>query len=223
MGFVCVKYLGINIPSDDVAYIDYLRFWMNVLVHPGKATKRTLGMKAALKLYYSLSIIPIVLGLMVVYAVGGFNPFSTSSPGMFGLYPSLLGAPATYRLEVGMGYMLLFFLVLMPLDILINSGVYHLLMGKLFKFYKKEYAAVFTAALYGALPVLLAYWLYPAGFLGLAIIGIFALWGLIVEIIAFSNQLGMSRFKAFCTFLLYAVIVVVVASVAGALFSFAAL
>jgi hypothetical protein len=201
-------------------YVDYLRFWIDVLAHPGKATKRALGVKAALKLYYLLSIIPLVLGLVVVYAVGGFNPFSTSSPGMFGfVYP----AQSAYRLAAGVGYILLLFLVIIPLDILINSGIYHLLMGKLFKFYNKDYAKVFTAALYGVLPALLVYWLYPAGLLGLVIIGIFGLWGFIVEIIAFSNQLGMSRFKAFCTFLLYVAIVAVIAFVFGVLTSLAAL
>jgi hypothetical protein len=198
-------------------YIDKLRLWMDAMAHPGKATKRALGVKEALRLYYSLAVIPIVLGLIVMYAVGGFNPFSASSMSMSKAVPPLFGVHNIHNVATGVGYTLLLFLIITPFDMLVNSAIYHLLIGKLFKIYNKRYSKVFAAVFFGALPALLVDWLYPAGILGVVIISIFGLWGLVVEIIALSNQLGMSRIKALGTIVLYVAAVVVVAFAVGLL------
>ncbi len=184
-------------PSDDVMeYSKELRFWIDALLHPGKATKRELKVKDALVLYYRLAAIPLVLGLIVAYFAGGFNPLRPFS--------------ASHDPLVGMGWALLLFLVIQPINILINGGIYHLLMGKLFKLYKKDISKPVAAMLYGVLPVLLVYWLYPLHWVGLVLMGVFGIWGIIVEIIALSNQLAMSRLKALGTIVLELVIVGVV-------------
>ena len=201
-------------------YNDYLKFWMDVLVHPGKATKRALTIKDALKLYYTLAIIPVVLGVVMVFVFGGVRSFS-SSTSMFAAFPSLMGLLSTYGLEIGIGYLLFAILVMTPINAFINSGVYHLLIGRLFKIYDKKYPKVFTAAIFGTLPALMVYWLYPSGIVGTVVMGIFGLWGVIVEIIAFSNQLGMSRIKTLGTFVLYIAVVAAIVFVLALLVSFA--
>ncbi len=205
-------------------YTDYLRFWIDVLMHPGKATKHVMSISEALKLYYRLSIVPMVLGLVVVCVVGGFNPFGASSRGTFrAMYPSLLfGVRSVNSTLAGIAYLMLLFLALIPIDILINSAAYHLIIGKLFRIYNKKYNSVVTAVLYGTLPSLLVYWLYPAGFFGVIVVAVFGLWGLIVEIISLSSQLGMSRLKTLGTFVLYIVIVAAIAFVFGFVFAVAA-
>lgn len=182
-------------------------------MHPGKSTKRAFEVDEALKLYYRLAIIPLVLGLIVTYASGGFVSSSMLSMMFKAVYPALLSASGTYALAISMVYMLLFFLAITPLSMLINSWLYHMIVGKLFKIYNKKYAKVFTGAFYGALPTTLVYWLFPLGAIGGAIIGIAGLWGFIVEIIAYSNQLGMSRIKSLLTFVLYWIVAAVVIGV----------
>ncbi len=122
MKFICIKYFGIYSLSDYVKYNDYLKFWMDVLVHPGKATKRALTIKDALKLYYTLAIIPVVLGVVMVFVFGGVRSFS-SSTSMFAAFPSLMGLLSTYGLEIGIGYLLFAILVMTPINAFINSGV----------------------------------------------------------------------------------------------------
>jgi len=193
-------------------YADTLRFWMDVVFHPGKATKRALGVKEALKLYYSLAVIPIVLGAIVVVAVGGFNPFSPTMS-VLGLGNAAASGQSASGIAIGIGYLLLMLLVVVPITVLINSGIYHMIVGKLFNIYKKDYAKVFMAMVYGLFPVLLVYWLCPFRLVGGAIIALVGIWSFIVDIIAISNQLGMSRLKAFGTLVLNGIIVGLIALV----------
>jgi hypothetical protein len=135
----------------------------------------------------------------------------------------LLGARSLRSVMAGMAYLLLLLLVLTPADIFINSAFYHLIIGRLFRIYNRKYQSVFTAATYGALPALLVYWLYPVGFVGVLTVTVFSFWGFFVEIISFSNQLGMSRLKAFGTFILYLAIMAALVFVFGALFTMASI
>jgi hypothetical protein len=197
-------------------YAEYLKLWANIMLHPGKNTKKELSVKNAFKMYYALAIIPVVLGLVLVYLEGGFNPFSATA-GFASMHYALFETLNNYKVAIGAAFVLLLILVLEPVSMLANSALYHLIVCKLFRVYNKKYPAVFTAVMYGVLPALMVYWLYPAGYIGSLFMGIFGIWGLVVEIIALSNLLKISRLKALGTIILYALTVFVVAFVVAAI------
>ena len=169
---------------------------INAMLHPGKMTRKTMSVGDALKFYYVLMIIPMVLGVIMSAAIGSH----VSSNPLFG---GLAGAMLIIL-------MLLIYLVIIPINIIIASGFYHLIIKRLFKMYTRNYDAAFTAFTYGIIPIALVYWLLPVPVLGFALIAIFSLWTLILEIIAISNQLSMSRLKAFGTLLLEGVVMSII-------------
>ncbi|MGC8586665.1 MAG: hypothetical protein ACP5K5_03950, partial [Candidatus Micrarchaeia archaeon] len=103
--------------------------------------------------------------------------------------------------------MVLIYVVFIPVGIIVNSGIYHLIIKNLFKMYKQNYNAAFTAFTYGMIPIILVYWLLPVPLLNMMLLAIFGLWSFIIEIIAISNLLSMSRLKALGTIILDGIIV----------------
>ncbi len=202
-----------------MTYTDLLKSWIDVLLHPDKATRKALSVKEALKAYYSLAIIPIVLGAIMMYAFGGIYISSQAltpvMPGFAGLVKG-----SVLAIAAGIGLLMAVVLVALPLGILVNSALYHVVISKLFKIYNKDYSRAFTAFFYGSLPVMLMYWLYPAGAIGSVILAFIGLWGYWVELVAMSNQLGMSPLKAFGTYLLYVVTIGIIFVVLAMLAAF---
>ena len=182
---------------------------IGAMLHPGDATKKTMSVGDALKFYYLLMIIPLILGVIVAAATGSHV---SSNP--------LLGTAVGTMMII---LMLLIYIVIIPVGIIVDSGIYHLIIKSLFKMYKQNYNAAFTAFTYGMIPVILVYWLLSVPLLGMVLIIIFGLWALIVEIIAISNQLSMSRLKAFGTILLDGIVVGIIMYVVVAVVGLAAL
>ncbi|MCL5112485.1 MAG: hypothetical protein M1500_02105 [Candidatus Marsarchaeota archaeon] len=202
-----------------MSYVDNMHRALDALLHPGKATKKSMGIVEALKFYYTIMIIPLILGIIISIVL------NTSDIG--------IGVAAV----VGI---LLTFIVFFPLGILVDAGIYHLIIGKLFKLYKGNYAKPVSAFTYAIMPSVLIYWLVGPltasnGFLGRfsavtpsigaaylfgAILSvIFGIWSIVVMIIALSNQLSISRLKALGTLLLEWFIVGVIAMVLTFIFA----
>ena len=196
-----------------MTFTDNLRRAFDAMLHPGKATKKSMGIVEALKFYYKVMIIPLILGVIVSLALNTAN--------------LVVGVAAVAGI-------LITFIVLFPLGIIVDAGIYHVIMGKLFKIYKSDYSKPVSAFTYAIMPSVLVYWIVGPlvsrnGFLGslgaaAPVLGaaymvgailsiIFSVWSFIVMVIALSNQLRMSRLKAFGSLLLEWLIVGVVAVV----------
>ena len=197
-----------------MSIMDNLKSAFDVLLHPGKETKKGMSIGDALKFYYSVMIIPLILGVIVSLALNASN------------------------LTVGVisvAGILLSFVVLFPIGILVDAGLYHLVIGRLFKLYKGDYSKPVMAFTYAMMPSVLVYWLVgpltsKAGFLGgLAgvapalgatyVVGevlsiIFGIWSIVIMIIALSNQVAISRLKALGTLLLEWIIIGIILIVA---------
>lgn len=178
-----------------MGYMDTIRDAFGVFLHPKSATSGGMSIGASLKFYYKIMIIPLILGVIVGYLLG-----STAGIGL-----TLAGTMAAY------------FIILYPLGILVDAGIYHILIGKLFRLYRAGYARVVSAYTYGIIPSIFIAWIamplystHAAVMLtlsatyvaGLVLLAIFTIWSFIVILFALSNQLQISKLKAFGTLIL---------------------
>ena len=154
---------------------------IEVMIHPGLATKTQMGIADALKFYYTIALIPTILGVLLSLAV---NPHSV-------LLPLIIAA---------------LYLVFFPIGIFINSGIYHIIINNILNLYKQEYSAAFLAYIYSLVPVVFFLWVFPIHMLAFVLIVVSFLWSFIVLIIALSNLLSISKLKALGTILLIVII-----------------
>lgn len=196
-----------------MGYMDTVRDAFGVFLHPKSATSRSMSIGDSLKFYYKIMIIPLILGVIVSYLLG-----SAAGVGL-----TLAGTIAAY------------FIILYPLGILVDGGIYHILIGKLFKLYRAGYARVVSAYTYGIIPSIFIAWiampLYSAHaaatptlsatyVAGIVLLTIFGIWSFIIILFALSNQLQISKLKAFGTLILEGVIVSII--VFAVIFAFGA-
>lgn len=165
------------------AFETYIEKAFKVTLSPGNGTARAMSMRDSLIFYYSIMVIPLILGVLIRL---------------------LLGGPAAA------GLLALSLIVIVPISLFVNSFIYHIVIGKLFNLYKSDYWKVFSAFTYGVVPVVLVYWFISIPILGGVIVGLSAIWGYIVQIIALSNILHMTRLKAFATTLLSGAVVAII-------------
>jgi len=150
---------------------------IEVMIHPGLATKTQMGIADALKFYYTIALIPMLFGVLLSLIFGSHH---------------ILFALVVVAL----------YLVFFPIGAFINSGIYHIIIKNLFDVYKQEYSAAFLAYIYSLVPVVFFFWVFPIYILGIVLIAVSFLWSFIVLMIAISNLLSMSRLKALGTILL---------------------
>ncbi|MGC8730574.1 MAG: YIP1 family protein [Candidatus Micrarchaeia archaeon] len=197
--------------------ISDLKKAINIMLHPGEATKETMNVKEALKFYYKVGLLPFLIFLIV------------------GLMESII-IGWNYHVVAGVIFgsmvfiVFLSYLVIIPLGLLVQAGLFHLIIGKLFSMYKGSFNLPFTAYVYGTVPFLLV----PLALVLIILFGfalaliiiimiIMTVWSLIVSIIAMANQLGMSKTKAFAVMLLNGFIVSFISAIASSLLSLLAL
>ncbi|BCS91151.1 MAG: hypothetical protein ARM1_0608 [Candidatus Micrarchaeota archaeon] len=190
------------------SFIDSYKRAIDVILHPGVATKDTMTLKSGIIEVYKVGLIPAILGIIISVLLGS-TLATTSTLGLVsGAFVSLLGV-----IGVIIEY------ILEPLLLIIVAGIYHLIVGKLFRIYKSGFSNVYTAFVYGIFPYMLLFWLLNVPGLNIVLAIVIIIWEFIIQIIALSNQLHISRFKAFGTLLLEYIIIVII----SALISFALL
>jgi len=172
---------------------------IEVMIHPGLATKKQMSIADALKFYYTIALIPMLFGVLLRLIFGSH----------------ILIALVAIALYLG------FF----PVSAFISSGVYHLIIKNLFDIYKQEYSAAFLAYIYSLVPIVFFFWVFSVYILvAFALIVVSFLWSFIVLMIAISNLLSMSRLKALGTILLsdiifYLIVYVIAIIILGLLFA----
>jgi hypothetical protein len=175
-----------------MGFSETLKEAFNAILHPKDGTTQSRSVSGALKFYYMVMIIPLVLGIVLSYLLGG----------------STLGL-------VAVGTIALSLIIMIPLSILISGGIYYVIIGMLFKMFKADYSKVVTAFTYAVIPYLFLIWIITpltSSLSSLAEIGIgleiiAIIWSFITLLFALSNQLSISKLKAFGTLLLESIIV----------------
>lgn len=174
-----------------MGFSETLKEAFNAILHPKDGTTQSRSVSGALKFYYMVMIIPLILGIVLSYLLGG----------------STLGL-------VAVGTIALSLIIMIPLSILISGGIYYVIIGMLFKMFKADYSKVVTAFTYAVIPYLFLIWIITpltSSLSSLAEIGIgleiiAIIWSFITLLFALSNQLSISKLKAFGTLLLESII-----------------
>ncbi len=148
---------------------------INNLFHPGSINK-SMGIVDALMYYWKATLIPFVITLIEIIAIGGIFAYLLSIA-QLGSIP-YIGTLLSIGLPI---FAVIWWLIIVPLSLLIDSFVLHVFGKYLFKWFKGEYADTFAGSVYGAASGLSFIWIPVIGLL-IAIVGSF-----IVELIAIAN------------------------------------
>lgn len=191
-----------------MGFIKDVRKSFRVLCSPGKESAAKMDVMGALKFYYGASLIPLLLFLVIGFAVMSF-----------GMLPNLLRAnPALSALMPNMGMNVLlvvlavvYFWLLVPIGFFINSAVYQL-VGKYFlRLFKEDYERTFTAMVFGSMPLLLLFWLFVVPGVNLLAFIVLPVWAFVVEVIALSSQQRITRLQSIGAMAVIAALVLLVA------------
>jgi len=174
-------------------FVEEMKEGLNIMLHPGMATKKTLGILEGLKYYYKLAVVPLILsiivGVIVAVALPNVSPSTNPLMAAYGL-GALGGTGLILASIIGL-------LVANPIGMVISAALLQLFGKHLFKAYKNDYHHTFTAyAKGGVVPSTMFYWLSGIPVIGLVFAVIFGVWSFVVAIIALANQQGITRWKS---------------------------
>jgi hypothetical protein len=169
-----------------------IAFLWDLMLHPGKASKRSMDVEKALKLYYTLSIIPFIL-----YLVFGLLLSTYGSIAAVRYFPvmhlPLLASQSALAVVVSA---ILFFFVLVPIGIAIDAFIYQIIGRTLLNAWNGDFARTFTAVTYAVLPVMFFYWLLWLPVLDGLYLLVVPIWALVILIISLSVQQKVRRTEA---------------------------
>ena len=184
---------------------------IRAMLHPSMNVK-TMNIGNALKFYYRVSLIPLILAVIVnlaVFLIFGYSQFMN-----FGLTMPVAHALSTFGFAFAIfkaiGYPILYLLALVPLSLLLNAGVYQLFSKFLFDLVKRDYHRTLTAYVYAEMPCVLLFWLFNIPIAGFIILMIAAIWSVIVLVISLAKQQGINVRQAVGTWLLSVTMVMLV-------------
>jgi hypothetical protein len=199
--------------GEKMGYVDELRFFWNMLWNPVKCSKRKLDLGGALKLYYTLAILPFIVYIVfgvVAASLGVSAGFGMSSP--FHAFRPFVTSLSYFAVIAGA--VVLFFIAI-PLSIAIDALIYQLIGRMFLNVWKGKYEKTFTALMFGILPMLALLWLSFIPFLNAIFIVIAPIWTIIVFTAALSVQQNITKLNAFMTMLIKSLLVVLVLMLLG--------
>ncbi len=193
-----------------VVWVKDLRSGLAVMLHPGDNTKKTMEIGAAYAWYYRVTAIPLVI--LIIFALAVATAF----------YASPIAAVSSV---VGLGVVaaivlpILFMWVLIPINIFISAGLFHIVAGWMGEF-KGDFEKTLSAVVYSKMPssIFLFTLIAPAI---LVVAPVFAIWELVVLLLALSNQQKVKWTVALGVVLITVIVVTAVVSVITAAFAIA--
>ncbi len=189
--------------------IDQMKQTIDLMLHPASATQKKMSIGQALGFYYQLAIIPLVISLILGAVVGAAAA---------ALFSHFLGSMAAIGTGAALlfveAYVLLVFLILIPVGIFISAAILHLFGKFLFRQFKATYTETFTSLVYGEAPAVLFFWLALIPIIDFIYIVIY-IWGFVVSIFALSNQQRTSKLSVIGVLVGTVVVVFILAFVIG--------
>ncbi len=202
------------------------------LIHPGADTKGNYSIGSALRLYYTVAIIPFILffifGALLystfgvgatncVYSASSVSNISCGPAQYFTVFNSFIGSMIPSIGIYGAIFVadIFFLLIIPPIAIFIDSLIYQLIGRHFLKAFKADLSKTFSAITFGALPALVLYWLLFIPGLSYIMLPIITVWGFLVTIIALSNQQRINRSEAFVVYLVTLFLILLIAVVIG--------
>jgi hypothetical protein len=202
-----------------MGYIDDLRTGFGMLLHPSGSSKVNFSSRRALLFYYELTILPLILFAMFAIIVADFGPQSGfgasytlsnifeaqilyppgSIPMILSLFGSLAAANITQNGISVLGLLisvLLTFLVLVPLGLIFEAFVYHLIGKKFLNIWSGSYSKTLSSVILGSMPVILFFWLAPIPLFGILAALVLRTWSIVSLTISISVQQSVERLKS---------------------------
>jgi len=174
---------------------DVKRAW-NLLWHPGTESKKSMDISSALKFYYKIGI----LGLIAFLVVGALLISAGIVPSGYNtIMPQFVNVPY-FSFVVLFTVAVLYFLILIPIGIAINTLIIHAIGKYLLNSWRGDYSKTFAAETLSYSPILLFSWLMLMPILG-SLFFIFVIWQVVILIIAIATQQKVSRTNAFVALL----------------------
>jgi len=176
---------------------------IRAMLHPSTNVK-AMSMGNALKFYYRVSLVPLILTVIVnlaLFLIFGYSQFMS-----FGLTMrvthNLGGSGFAVAILKAIGFPLLYLLALVPLSLLLNAAIYQLFPKLLFDLVKRDYHRTLTAYVYAEMPCVLLFWLFNIPIAGFVILMVASIWSIVVLVISLAKQQGISVRQAVGTWLL---------------------
>ncbi|MGC9037651.1 MAG: hypothetical protein ACP5IK_02990 [Candidatus Micrarchaeia archaeon] len=185
---------------------DLRRAW-NMLWNPGKESKVSMDIGKALKFYYEIGVLGMVLYWIVgALLIGAGLTIGSSYLPMLPYRPLI--SYIVFPLLVFSG--IFYFLILIPIGIAINAFLYHIVGKYLLNAWNGNYSRTLAAVTFSEMPMVLFFWLVLIPFVRI-LVAIFAFWQAIILIIALAAQQKTSRIDAFVAVLATLVLAVMFA------------
>ena len=169
--------------------------------------------------YYKAIIIPLIITLILATAliISGYNLSSSFAsefiPYVAGNYLNLFGVYFIVGISI-----IFFYLVFAPFCIMVFSILFHIINKHIFRVISYGHTQSFNASIYGALPLLLFFWILIVPQLYL-ITYVLLIWSIIIFIFAISSYHRISKVKAFGSFWLFIIFITII-GLAGIGFSY---
>lgn len=183
-------------------FVDEMRKQLDVMLHPGSMIKKGMSFGGALRYYYKVVAIPMVVYIVLALILG--------STGM--LHNTGLLGPASGSLYI-VGTGILLFVVLEPIGLFVDTAIFQFFGKYVFRKYKQGSNITFTAVTYAALASMLLYWLSLIPGAGLVIAIVLSIWSLVVLVIGLSKLQKISGKASLGVFIGSTVITIVIVMV----------
>lgn len=180
--------------------LDTFQNGIDAVLHPEKITKSAKTVGDGLAMYYKFSVIPLVLLAIVALGAGFLLQGVLAATG---LVSGLLAGNIVWLAVVAS---VLYVWGLIPIGLLVFSVVLHWI-GKGLDVYKNDFAATFTAAVYGMFLPLSVLWLTVIPVVGGLIQLVAFVWSIYVLVVALANLHKGTRVNAFVVLVASGVVV----------------
>ncbi len=180
-------------------FIDDLKWAIDVMMHPGTKATKSWDIQSALTAYYKVAIIPMILAVILAYAIG--NVFSSSLKST-ALLSSFGGTGVGLAVIVIVNY-----LIAIPIGLLIFAAFIQI-VGSVLQVFKGSYATTFSAVVYGILPYLVLSWIPLISSIG-------EIWDIVVTVIAIKNLQKTTTLMAFVTWIGGIIVIAIIGTIVG--------
>ncbi len=187
-----------------------LKSGFDLMLKPGENSKKSLNVGAAYTWYYKVTLIPlialIVVALLLVSSFGTSPIVRVLGSAFFGL-----GVLTAVVLPI------VFVWLLIPISILVSAGLVHI-VGVWTGQFKGDLSKTLTATMFGRIPstIFLFALIIPSSFV---LYFVFAIWALVVYVIALQNQQKVSWPVALGVILITTIVVAAVIGLIATVFA----
>jgi hypothetical protein len=188
-------------------FIDDIYEQLGAMLHPSNTIKsRSTG--EALKYYYMVTLIPLLITLAIIAF------FGSALTGILSAFQmGSLSTLTTASTLIAIGIAVLFLWVVEPVMLLIDAAILQVIGGNLFKSFKGRFSDTLSALVYASCAVTLFIWLIFIPFVGIVIISVLGIWSLILQIIGLAKLQKISRLSAFAIIIGVGILIGIIADV----------